>query len=87
MQMWDNILRGEREYIDPFVDTCEIKLDTFMEYELNLMAGCGLSVIRQLQNSPRYREQGSKLVADLEMFLPISEKNVPENSLIREFIG
>lgn len=87
MEMWSNILRGEKEYIDPFVETCDVKLDTFMEYELNLMASCGLPVVSRVTEHPVYGEEAQRLVSALRKFTPISETWVPKNSMIREFIG
>lgn len=87
LHLWNNVIDGERKYLYCFKDTADIKLVTFHPYELGVYRErfCKMrSTVNK--NAPCY-EYFIDTANALERFDAINSSLVPENSLIREFIG
>ncbi|MBE6538643.1 MAG: nucleoside kinase [Ruminococcaceae bacterium] len=82
---WGSVLEGEDKYLYPFKGTADICIDTFHKYELGVMRPFAEKAIR---------EAGAELDGGfieiiknaLSKFDVVDINNVPETSLIREFI-
>jgi len=85
--MWDSVRRGEEKYIFPFQEQADYVFNTALIYE---MAVLKLYVDPQLyaipSDHPMYPEAKS-LIKLLDYFLPMAPDVIPNNSLVREFIG
>ncbi len=87
MEFFKSVERGENLYIMPFKHRAGIDIDTFIGYEPLVYRDILLSELEEAAKTyPEYAEY-----ADMEEFLRIlsslDRKLVPNNSLIREFIG
>lgn len=87
LRQWLSVRRGERLYIGPYRGQADFTIDTFLPYELNVLAE---HLRPQLENLQEQLQQ-----ADLEpvveimpqiMTIPYAEY-IPENSVLHEFIG
>ena len=87
LSLWNNIRRGEILYIAPFKSRADISIDTSITYELGAMAGFVLPHIGDLDDDAFENVGVKPLAALLNRFEPVSEKLIPDNSLLREFIG
>ena len=86
-RLWKNVTRGEDEYLFPYRDNADIKADTIHFYEPCVLKHQALKMIGDSTVSDKYREHILTLVNALKQFNDIDEKFVPENSLLREFLG
>ena len=85
--MWSSVRRGEEHHIFPFQEEADLMFNSALIYELavlKLYAEPLLFSIRQ--EEPEYQE-AKRLLKFLDYFLPIPGDDIPNNSLIREFIG
>ena len=85
--MWDSVRRGEEKYIFPFQEKADCLFNTALIYE---MAVLKLYVAPQLyaieSDHPMYAE-AKRLIKLLDYFIPMAPDVIPNNSLVREFIG
>ena len=85
--MWDSVRRGEEKYIFPFQEKADYLFNTALIYE---MAVLKLYVDPQLYaiepDHPMYPE-AKRLIKLLDYFIPMAPDYIPNNSLVREFIG
>lgn len=80
--LYDSVELGEDKYIMPYRDRATYVVDSFISYEL----GVYKSLIDLDFDVQKY--EIAKIIRDLlDEVEVISKKNVPEKSLIREFIG
>lgn len=87
MAMWANVRKGEKLYITPFRNMADFQFDTSMPCELPVMNSTATGLFGTVpEGIDRYDELRSVLPA-LQLFGHIDEKDVPEDSLLREFIG
>ena len=87
LEMYDSVQRGENLYILPFKHRAHYHIDTFHGYEAGLYKGYIEGELDELKASyPDYERFKSieLLTNDLECVEP---QLVPEDSLMREFIG
>lgn len=87
LHLWNNVIDGERKYLYCFKDTADVQLVTFHPYELGVYRerfGKMRSTVNK--NAPCY-DYFIKTANALERFVAIDSSSVPQNALIREFIG
>lgn len=84
LEMWHNILRGEKLYIKPIRRYADIKVSTLHEFEPCVMKTETLKLFEDLP--PEIKINFTKFMKHLGAFNDIKKDLVPKNSLIREFI-
>ena len=77
---WEKVNLGEELYINPHIDRAEIKIDSFHAYELSVYN----NVLKTFAHFDNTQLEKAKQV--LEAFGEIDFKNVPEDSVLQEFI-
>lgn len=86
-KLWKNVTAGEDKYLFPFRDNADIKADTIHLYEPCVLKHQALQLLCDSQVSDEFKSDIHKLKKALEQFNDINENTVPENSLLREFLG
>lgn len=86
--MWQLVCEGEREYINPFRDLARFKLDTTMGYEPNIFHVFLAPILDRPRMDQEAFRQIDSLYQRLDEFFDINDISpIPQNSVIREFIG
>ena len=84
---WESVRRGEKRYIFPFQDNADAMFNSALVYEMAALKPLAEPILRQVPHSTRARIEAKRLLAFLEWFLPLDINMIPDNSIIREFIG
>ncbi len=84
---WDSVGRGEKKHIFPYQENADVMFNSALAYELSAIRQMAEPLLRQVVfGTPEYVE-AKRLLSFLQWFLPIGEDFVPDNSILREFIG
>ena len=84
---WEAVRAGENRWIFPYQENADVMFNSALVYEHAVLKPLVEPLLRQIRpGSPEYME-ADRLLAFLEWFLPCSSEHVPDNSLLREFIG
>lgn len=84
---WEGVRRGEKRHIFPFQENADVMFNSALAYEMAALKPFAEPLLRQVQHgTPEYIE-AKRLLAFLEWFLPLDIDLVPDNSLLREFLG
>ena len=84
---WESVRRGEKRYIYPYQENADIMFNSALAYELPVLKSLAEPLLLQVPlGSPEFIE-AKRLLAFLEWFLPQEDELVPDNSILREFIG
>jgi len=84
---WDSVGRGEKKHIFPYQENADEMFNSALVYELSVLGPMAEPLLRQSAfGTPEYIE-AKRLLAFLQWFEPIDEALIPDNSLLREFIG
>lgn len=87
IQRWDSVRRGEKLHIFPFQENADDMFNSALAYELSALKPLAEPLLRQVPfGVPEYIES-KRLLAFLDWFLPVDSSLIPDNSLLREFIG
>ncbi len=84
---WEAVRRGEKRYIFPFQENCDVMFNSALVYELSALKSLAEPLLRQVPyGTPEFIE-AKRLLAFLEWFLSIEVTLIPANSIVREFLG
>ena len=84
---WQAVGLGEKKHIFPYQENADEMFNSALVYELSAIRLMAEPLLRQVVfGTPEYIE-ARRLLAFLQWFLPIGEDLIPDNSLLREFIG
>lgn len=87
IKRWDSVGRGEKKHIFPYQENADEMFNSALVYELSALAPMVEPLLRQSAfGTPEYIE-AKRLLAFLQWFERIDEELIPDNSLLREFIG
>ena len=87
IQRWESVRRGEKRYIFPYQENADVMFNSALVYELSALKPLAEPLLRQVPSAtPEYIE-AKRLLAFLEWFLPVDSELIPDNSILREFIG
>lgn len=87
IQRWESVRRGEKEHIFPYQENADRLFNSALAYELSALKPLVEPLLRQVPyNTDEYIE-AKRLLAFLEWFLPAAPDLIPDNSILREFVG
>ena len=85
--MWSSVRRGEFRWIYPHQSTADFVFNSELSYELCVMKKHALPLLEKVPSDSPYFIQANRLIKFLKYFKDISDKWIPCNSILREFIG
>ena len=87
LESWNEVRAGEEAYVFPYQDCADIICNTFSPYELPIMKVYALPLLYKVQaDDPEYLT-ALRLIKLLDLVLPLPSEDVPQLSILREFIG
>ncbi len=86
LQRWPSVKRGEGKHIFPFQEEADVMFNTALLFELGVLKRWAEPLLKEVPPiAPEYSE-ARRLLKFLSYILPISEKEVPPVSILREFL-
>lgn len=84
---WESVRRGEKRYIFPYQENADIMFNSALVYELSILKSFVEPLLLQVDaDSPQWVE-AKRLLTFLQWFRNAEKSFVPENSILREFLG
>lgn len=87
LEMWDNVRRGEKLNIRPYMDSANMKIDTALPYEVSVMKKYADKVCANVDPNVQNFEDLEHIMNAFHRFNDIDPAFVPPDSILREFIG
>ena len=87
LKSWVKVREGEENYIFPYQDEADYTFNTAMIYELGVLKTFVEPLLYSVEPTSPYYNEAIRLINFLNLFLPISSETIPEDSILREFIG
>ena len=85
--MWPSVRKGERENIFPFQEQADVMFNSALVYELAVLKVYAEPLLFGIERDcPEYLE-AKRLLKLLDYLLPMPADGIPNNSLLREFVG
>ncbi len=87
IRRWESVRRGEKLHIFPYQEYADVMFNSALAYELSVLHPLAEPLLRQVAHGTPEFIEARRLLAFLDWFLPIETEWVPDNSILREFIG
>ena len=87
MDMWSSVRLGEFTWIYPFQKDADYVFNSALTYELSVLKKHALKHLKAIPNDSPYYMKANYLIKFLKYFVDIDDHLVPNQSLLREFIG
>jgi len=84
---WESVRDGEKRWIFPFQEHADVMFNSALVYELSVLKTYAQPLLLQVKPRTRAYVEAKRLLAFLEWFQPLGADLIPDNSILREFIG
>ncbi len=85
--MWDSVRRGEEQNIFPFQEEADVMFNSALIYELSVIKPYVEPLLFAIPRDSAEYQEAKRLLKFLDYFLGVSSENIPNNSILREFVG
>ena len=84
---WKNVCEAEDQWIFPFQETADAMFNSALNIEFAVLRTHAEIILASVpKNCPEYAE-AHRLLKFIHYFLPVSDKEIPPTSIMREFLG
>jgi len=84
---WKNVLQAEDQWIFPYQETADVMFNSALNIEFAVLRTHAEIILTSVpRNCPEYSE-AHRLLKFIRYFIPISDKEIPPTSIMREFVG
>jgi uridine kinase len=87
LSRWGAVARGEKQHIFPYQENADCIFNSALVHELAVLRPLAEPLLLQVRpESPAFIE-ANRILSFLQWFEPAPPRHVPDNSILREFIG
>lgn len=87
IKRWESVRRGEKRYIFPYQQNADEMFNSALVYELSALKPLAEPLLRQVPFGTPEHIEAKRLLTFLDWFLPADYDPIPDNSIIKEFLG
>ncbi|HDQ72949.1 MAG TPA: nucleoside kinase [Chloroflexi bacterium] len=87
LDRWESVRRGEKRHIFPYQENADVMFNSALAYELAVLKPLAEPLLLQVKPSSPRRVEVKRLLAFLQWFEACGPDLIPDNSLLREFVG
>lgn len=87
LHRWPEVVRGERKHIFPYQENANVMFNSALLYELGVLKRYAEPLLKQVPEDCTEYSIAQQLLGFSELLLPIDDKFIPYNSIMREFLG
>ncbi len=87
ISQWRNVCDAEDKWISPFQETADAMFNSALNIEFAVLRPHAEVILGSVpRNCPEYSE-AHRLLKFIHYFMPVSDKEIPPTSIMREFVG
>ncbi len=87
IKRWESVRRGEKAFIFPHQEHADVMFNSALVYDLAALKPLAEPLLLQIEPKRRERIEAKRLLAMLQWFDPFPSDLIPDNSILREFVG
>jgi len=87
LELWEGVRRGEGRWIFPFQEHADVMFNSALVYEPAVLKTYAERFLLQVPRTSAAYPEAFRLLKFLSMFVPVFPDEVPQTSILREFIG
>lgn len=85
--MWPSVRRGEEANIFPYQEQADAMFNSALNYELAVLKQYAEPILFGIEKDCKEYVEAKRLLKFLDYFVGINAESIPQNSLLREFVG
>jgi uridine kinase len=85
--MWPSVIKGSHKHIFPYEEGADLLFNSSLVYEISVLKGYAEPLLRAIPETSQAYGEASRLLSMLSFAPVIPSENVPNLSILREFIG
>ncbi len=85
--LWAGVRKGEDRFIFPFKKNADFIINTFHPFEPCIFKNEAVRLLELIDEDSPYSDEAARLKESISRFDSLDKSLLPENSLLREFIG
>ena len=87
ISQWKSVCDAEEQWIFPFQETADVMFNSALNVEFAVLRTHAELILSSVpKNCPEYAE-AHRLLKFIHYFIPVSDKEIPPTSIMREFLG
>ena len=87
ISQWKNVCAAEDKWIFPYQETADVMFNSALNIEFAVLRTHAEIILGSVpRNCPEYAE-AHRLLKFIHYFIPVSDKEIPPTSIMREFVG
>ena len=87
ISQWPNVCEAEDQWIFPYQETADVMFNSALNIEFAVLRPHAEIILASVpKNCPEYTD-AHRLLKFLHYFIPVSDKEIPPTSIMREFVG
>ena len=87
ISQWPNVCEAEDQWIFPYQETADVMFNSALNIEFAVLRPHAEIILASVpKNCPEYTD-AHRLLKFLHYFMPVSDKEIPPTSIMREFVG
>ncbi len=87
LKIWPNVTKEAEDSIYPYQDEVDVVINSALNYEIGVLKIYAEPLLFAISEDSEFYTEAHQLITLLRNFLPISSELVPQDSVLREFIG
>ncbi|MBN1551888.1 nucleoside kinase [bacterium] len=87
LRRWPLVREGEDRWIFPFQEEANVMFNSALVYEQSVLKGFAIPVLQKIPRTELEYSEARRLVDLLSCFMEVSTAEVPNTSILREFVG
>ncbi len=87
IRMWPSVRNGEEKYIFPYQEEADVIFNSSLVYEISALKSQVEPLLMSVPHDAPEFSEAKRLYEFLGYFLPMETKEIPLNSILREFVG
>lgn len=87
LSRWPSVRRGERKWIEPFQENADETINTSLIFEIAALKADAERLLKMVPADDANYAEAQRLMSLVSKFRSIGEQEVPDTSLLREFLG
>jgi uridine kinase len=87
LKRWPSVRAGEEKNIFPYQENADIMFNSALLYEFSVLKQYAEPIIKQVPENEKEYAEAMRLLKFLSFFLPIGNEDIPNTSILKEFIG
>jgi uridine kinase len=87
LNMWYSVNRGEQKNIFPYQEQADVMFNSSIVYEISVLKKYAVPLLQEIPDTELAYSEAKRLLAMFQYFEDMDDELIPNNSLIREFIG